>query len=213
MRRRYLKAVEDCASIAANQSFTNEFDRDNLKQRKSGEYDQALLNLHESLELFQEFQYDSGISDCYYSIGRALSSNKQYEEALVNYRKALEINREIHGENHNHTCCCYESIGNVLSNQGRYDDALIGYGKAIAIRMKGENHLVTGQTHIYIALNLFLKGDHNGALTSYQRATNICSCELGAEHLQTVQMNKHLQLFQLFIEKQNMESFFFTTAL
>ena len=65
-----------------------------------------------------------------------LGSKKQYEEALVNLRKALEIFREIHGENDRRTCDCYEAIGNVLGQQGRYDDALIGYGKALAIRMK-----------------------------------------------------------------------------
>ena len=60
----------------------------------------------------------------------------------MNIRKALEICREIHGENHFQTCDCYEAIGNVLSDQGRYEDAFIGYGKALAIRLNlfGEHH-------------------------------------------------------------------------
>ena len=105
-------------------------------QSESGELDQALLSLQESLETFKEFQNDVCISCCYVAIGHVLGSKKQYEEALVNLRKALEIFREIHGENDRRTCDCYEAIGNVLGQQGRYDDALIGYGKALAIRMK-----------------------------------------------------------------------------
>mmetsp|Transcript_8624 Transcript_8624/g.12573 ORF Transcript_8624/g.12573 Transcript_8624/m.12573 type:complete len:225 (+) Transcript_8624:198-872(+) len=140
MRLRYSKALEVyCIDVS---------------QKESGEFDQALLSLQESLEIFLEFQDDIYISNCYFEIGLVLNKKKQYKEASVNYREALEIYREIHGGNRHQTCDCYEAIGNALSQQGRHDDALIGYGKALAIRKKifGENDVDTGQSYYNIGL-------------------------------------------------------------
>ena len=181
---RYYKAVKS-QGIGCNQS-------------DNGDYDQALLSLQESLEVFKEFQNDFLISNCYFSIGNVLFSKSQYEEALVSYRKALEIYREIHGENHGRTCCCYESIGNVLSAQGRYDDALIGYGKSLAIRKKiyGDNHIDIGRSYYNIGLGQLKKGDYNGALISLEKAKEICSRELGSEHPRTVQLTVYIDFCQ-----------------
>ena len=121
MRLRYCKAVNDYNIT--------------MKQIESGKFDQALLSFQELIEIYKEFENDFLISNCYFSIGNVLNNNKLHEGALLNFRKALEIFREIHGENHARTCDCYEGIGHVLSEQGRYDDAFIGYGKALAIRM------------------------------------------------------------------------------
>ena len=95
MRLRYSKAVKDY-KIAAN-------------QKESDKFDQALLSLQESLEIMKEFQIDEYISGCYFETGYLLSSKKQYEEASVNFRKALEIRGEVYGENHAETCSCYEA--------------------------------------------------------------------------------------------------------
>ena len=128
-----------------------------------------------------------------------LSIKKQYEEALVNYRKALEIFREIHGENHGNTCECYEAIGNILSCQGRYDDAFIGYGKALAIRKKmfGENHIDIGRSYYNIGVvNQLKKGDYDGALVSLQKAKAIYTCQFGVEHPETVKTNAAIAFCQ-----------------
>jgi len=177
MSLRFFKAVNDC-QIASN-------------QRDSGDFDQALLSYQESLEIFKEFENDLFISKCYYDNRSVLSSKKQYEEALVNFRKALKICREIHGENNVETCGCYEAIGNVLGEQGRNNDALIGYGKALAIRVNlfGEHHLETANSYYYLGITQLRKGDFHGALISLEKAEEICSRELGSEHTKTLQTN------------------------
>jgi len=129
MLLRYFKAV-DGYKISEN-------------QRESCEFDQALLSLQESLELHKEFQNDLLISLCYYEIGRLPRSKKQREEALVNFRKALEISREIHGENHGQTSC-----------KGDYNESLISLQKAKAIfsRELGVEDPRTVQTDVHIDL-------------------------------------------------------------
>ena len=184
MRLRHSKAWKDY-KIATN-------------RREIGEFDQALKSLQDSLETFQEFQHDAGISICYYEIGHVMSSKSQYEEALVNYRTALDIFREIHGENHGRTLGCYESIGTILSVQGRHDDAFIGYGKALAIRLNlyGEHHLNTADSYFNIGIVQRLKGDFDGALVSLQKAKEIFTRDLGVKHPKTVQASAAIDLCQ-----------------
>ena len=175
-------------------------------RRESGELDQALSTLQESLETFKEFHHDVHTSMVYYELGQVLNRKRQYEEALVNFRKALEMTREIFGENYYLTCNCYEYIGNILGEQGRYDDALIGYGKALEIRLKifGENHIDTGRSYYNIgAVSQLNKGDYDGALTSLQKAKAIFTRELGEEHPHTVLANVNIDFCEKCMDQTN----------
>ena len=208
MSRRHYKAFEDYNAIVHR---IVKFENDNgvhkfaLNKRQSRKFDQFLSTLQGSLEIFQEFQDDFLISNCYYEIGYVLGSKKKYEEALANLNKALEIFREIHGENHERTCDCYESIGRILSLQGRNDDAFIGYGKALAIRLKifGENHIDTGRSYYNISLVQLNKRDYDGALISLQKSKPIFTRDFGEEDPRTVWINDLINICQICMAVSN----------
>ena len=119
-------------------------------------------------------------------IGNVLCDKAQYEGALVKQRKALDIYRQVHGENHKYTAAIYESIGNILSQQGRYDEAIIGYGKALTIRIKchGEHHVESINSYTCIVSVLEKKGQLEEALVHYNKAFAICKSEIDKVHYQ-----------------------------
>ena len=98
-RLKYIKAAKDYDSALC---LNNECQEDHWRNNSSIKYSTR----GESYRIY--------ISRCYYEIRNVLLGKGQYEEALVNYRKALEIYTEIHGGKHSQIAACYEWIGNVL---------------------------------------------------------------------------------------------------
>jgi tetratricopeptide (TPR) repeat protein len=81
-----------------------------------------------------------------------------YENALVDYRKALEIGLKVLGPDHPDTATSYHNIGNGYHGKGDYENALAEYRKALEIRLKvlGPNHsdTITSQTDVNDALSM-----------------------------------------------------------
>ena len=79
---------------------------------------------------------------CYNNIGNILQYQGNYEEALVEYRKALDVCEKVHGPEHPDTARCHNNIGVVFKNTGDYDSALVEYKKALSIW-----EVILGQGH------------------------------------------------------------------
>jgi tetratricopeptide (TPR) repeat protein len=75
-----------------------------------------------TVELF-EIKPDS--ANVYNASGLALAGQKKYEEAIVQYQKAIELDP--------HYTDAYIAWGNALANQRKYDEAIAKYQKAIEL--------------------------------------------------------------------------------
>ena len=111
----------------------------------------------------------------YNNIGAALDSNGDYDAALEQYRKALQIRQSVLGMDHPVTASSYNNIGLVLWKQGNNDAALVQHRKALHFRESvfGTDHLDTASSYNNIGNVLHSKGDYDAALVQYRRALQI----------------------------------------
>ena len=145
--------------------------------------------LRKALPIFIEFLGETRENNaCYRVIGHVLFGKDQYEEELVEIRKALVVFRDVVGENHNFTANCYEDIGLAFLATMEFDDAFIFCGKTLSIRVRvlGENHIDTTSSHHNSGNLLARKGQGDEALISLRKAHEIRKLQLGEGHARTV---------------------------
>jgi len=100
--------------------------------------------------------------DCWlghYNVGNAFVRKGQEDDAILQYRKALEINpnyAEAHG-----------NLGNSLIKRGHLDDAIAQYQKAVEINPN------LAQAHANLGNALFQKRQVGAAIEQYQKAVII----------------------------------------
>ena len=94
---------------------------------------------------------------------RILDNLGEHKQAIVYYEKALEIDRNVYGENHQH-------VATNLNNLGEAWRALDGQHKAIAYYEQALTFLKQGEQHPFIASVLNNLGVAWRELGEYQRA-------------------------------------------
>jgi tetratricopeptide (TPR) repeat protein len=118
-----------------------------------------------------------------------LEDQGKYAEAGPLYQKALDICRQVLGEDHPDTARSYNSVAANLDAQGKYAAAGPLFQKALDIRrqMLGENHPDTALSYHNLAANLQAQGKYAEAGPLYQKALDICRQVLGENHPNTAQ--------------------------
>lgn len=96
-----------------------------------GDYDKAIENYLNSLNIEKELGDKKGISACYNNIGNVYKNQGLYDKAIENYNNALIIFSEL--DDKNKMAICHMNIGLVHYNQGNYDKAIEYYMKALKI--------------------------------------------------------------------------------
>ena len=64
------------------------------------------------------------------NIGLVYAGKGEFENALVQHQKALEIRTRVFGSDHPDVAASYNNIGSVYDSQGKYDEALEMYTKS-----------------------------------------------------------------------------------
>jgi len=123
----------------------------------------------------------------YGNIGSMYDDRGDYDNALVQYQKALAIQEKVLDTEHPNTATTYHNIGSVYDNMGKYEQALVYYLKALAIveKVLGTEHPSTAATYNNIAGVYYAKDDYDNALVQYQKACEILEKVLGTEHPST----------------------------
>ena len=85
------------------------------------------------------------VADSYNNIGLVYGSQGKYEEALVQYNRALEIRIRVLGQDHPDVATSYKSIGVVYQQQGNKSAATEMYTKAYHtyLQVLGPDHPLT----------------------------------------------------------------------
>ena len=84
------------------------------------------------------------------NIGAVYEKKGDYENALVQHQKGLEIRTRVFGSDHPAVAGSYTNIGNVYNSHGQYERALEYYQKSLEIDMK-----VSGQDHPDVAMSKY----------------------------------------------------------
>ena len=112
-----------------------------------------------------------------------------YDNTLLYYEKALELQKQTFGEKNIETVILYETIGQIycfFDFKRDYDKSLAYYKKAVAIREElfGENSLETAKGYENLASGYFyFNGDFDTALNYYEKILHIQKKNLGENHL------------------------------
>jgi tetratricopeptide (TPR) repeat protein len=110
-----------------------------------------------------------------------------YREAQPLRQKALDIRREVLGEDHPDTALSYNNLAYNLTGQSRNKEAEEGFNKALAIYRKllGERHPDTARGYYNLAHTLVAQSRYPEAVEGYQKALAIRLEVLGEEHADT----------------------------
>ncbi len=109
------------------------------------------------------------------NIGTTWYKEDEYDKAVEHYRKALEIDLEIFGEEHPETAITYNNLALVLSDKEDFDDALYYEEKSQRIRSKffSKDDPVTATAYNSYGYILYGKQEYGNAARHFEKALNI----------------------------------------
>jgi tetratricopeptide (TPR) repeat protein len=109
----------------------------------------------------------------YNNVGLVLKSQGDLEGALVEYQKALEIQKRL-APNFLEVAKSYNNIGLVLKSQGDLEGALVEFQKALEIQKRlAPDSLDVATSYNNVGLVLKSQGDLEGALEYFEKADSI----------------------------------------
>ncbi len=130
------------------------------------EKDRFLTYLHQTLNLELSIQIPNQetLKNIYNDIGIILYAKKKYDEALWNYRKALDLSKEIYPSTH---------LATAYEGQGHHEDALDAFQKSLDIQLASlpADHPDLARSYNNIASVYCSMG-------RYEDGLNTCKCAL-----------------------------------
>lgn len=116
-------------------------------------YDSGLKEFSDARECYFKLSKEVETADsatCLNSMGEVHNKKVEYDKAIENYNRALEIRLKIFGEEHPDTATTYNDIGSVYNSKGDYAKAFDNCNRALKIRLKtvrDPNRLTAGGAH------------------------------------------------------------------
>jgi tetratricopeptide (TPR) repeat protein len=119
-----------------------------------------------------------------YLLGRIYSDQGKYAQALAMYREALQIDRELFGDDHPDVGTIYNNIAVVYDGQGDSVQALAMYRKALDIHLQavGPNHPGIAAAYNNIGVVHRRQREYALALEAHNKALDIKRKTLGEGH-------------------------------
>ncbi|MCB1157924.1 MAG: tetratricopeptide repeat protein, partial [Leptospiraceae bacterium] len=117
----------------------------------------------------------------------ALNQKGDYNTALIEAEKVLELAKEIYGEEDPNYAVCYGNAGLVYKKKGEYHKALKYYDKSLKILLKtvGENHELTAMNYNNIGATYRSLGEIDKAMEYYKKSLGIYIKTVGEMNLDT----------------------------
>ncbi len=118
------------------------------------------------------------------NLGLAWEGKGEYDKANEYYKKALQIDLKVLGENHPNVAREYNNLGWTWASKGEYDKAIEYYKKALQIDLKvfGENHPNVAIRYNNLGLARASKGEYDKAIDYYEKALPIDLKAFGENH-------------------------------
>jgi tetratricopeptide (TPR) repeat protein len=115
------------------------------------------------------------ICNTFSKIGSIYLNQKEYQEALVNFKQVLKIRKETLNSNHPSIAKCLSEIANINYHLGKYEDALKAFKEALRINKESlpGNHADLAHIMNVIGNIHFNMGQLEDALKNYKEAIRI----------------------------------------
>jgi tetratricopeptide (TPR) repeat protein len=134
----------------------------------------ALQYYEKALAIYQKVYPENhpSTASAYNNIALIQRSQKQYEEALINFNKTLEIRKLVYEKDHPNEAFAYLSLGQVYNDLDNFDNALEHYLKALKIYQKnyGEKHPEIAQTYNLLSSLYAKRNDYEIAISYIHQA-------------------------------------------
>jgi tetratricopeptide (TPR) repeat protein len=134
--------------------------------------------------LDQAIQADPDYGSAYNSLGLAHYSKGDYDLAIDNYEKAIDLNLKQLGPAHQNVAAAYNNLGLAYNSKGDHDEAIDYYNRALKILIKklGATHENVATTYNNIGLAYTGKRDYDAAIQYNRKALEIDLEKLGPQH-------------------------------
>jgi tetratricopeptide (TPR) repeat protein len=164
-----------------------------LSYRATKEYKQGMQHLATAAEIYEKIdssKYETQIKNCKINLARAhhsygvdLQRAGNYDNSLVEHRKAVAIREAILGRSHLETARSYYVMGCALSDRGDFDEALGDLRRALRIRLLifGKDHLDTAEVVDNISTVLHARGGMSAEGIAEYKTAVLNSLELENE--------------------------------
>lgn len=166
--------------------------------KRLGEYDEAISNLKNALEIFESPKIQSNksitktkdnaakfASDTALEIGNVYEAIGEFKNALTYFKKELSINLKIYGDIHIKTSNAYRDVGYMDFQCGNFNESIQKFTKAAEIRQfaLGENSLEFAESLIDLAEAYTATKNYTNAFENLQKAEEIYNSLLQANNI------------------------------
>jgi two-component system NarL family sensor kinase len=152
----------------------------------TGKPDEGMKHYMYALKIAEKHDDKLNMIKVQKNIGTLYSEQKDFDNALACYYKALDFATSI---NHQPLAAdCYNNIGVILEQREQYTEALELYKKALHIYTKERNRQRTGMTLNNLAIVYKYLKDYPNAILNYNRSIAI-SGEIGDQFMQAANQN------------------------
>ncbi len=127
--------------------------------RRKGLYDKALENIYTAIDVAQKSNNVRLHSDATEAAGQVYAEQKQYDNALIEYRKGLEIN--IKNNFQLDIGKSYNNIASINIYKGELDTALKNLNKAMAIYEEVQAEPKIAGTGVNLSIYHQMKGEYD----------------------------------------------------
>jgi tetratricopeptide (TPR) repeat protein len=134
--------------------------------------------------MLQETSDEAEKATIYHRLGWAKDEQGQYDEAIIFYKRSLEIRQKILPPTHPDLASSYNNTGGVYYNMGEYSKALSSHEKALEIYQKTlpPTHPDLAMSYNNIGLVYDSMGEYSKALSYYEKALEIQQKTLPPTH-------------------------------
>ena len=140
--------------------------------------------INKALQVAEELQEQDKISECLGRRGEIKRLEGDYDAALLDHNKSVEIKLKIDKNKGFNASNSYFNIGNVYNDQGKYADAVVMYEKSLKIELLalGENYPSIATTYHNIGNAYKNQGKYDDAVSMYEKSLKIKLIVLGDNH-------------------------------
>jgi len=137
-----------------------------LESRKSN-YKTSLDFFKRSLKHYESIQDRIGMGAIYNAFGITHFIQSEYEEALINYKKAFEIQKEIGKKSD--LINSLLNIGNVYNETGRYNEAISNYKRALNLSIEVNDEATISAIHYNLSVLYKVQGNYPLAIENVNK--------------------------------------------
>lgn len=121
------------------------------------------------------------------NLGFLMKVQEKYDDALVHYNRALEINRFVYGETHPNTVLILNNLSALYATTGQFDRAEEIRFDLLEITREdhGEAHWRTGAAYEALGILKIQSGQLENSANYFDKSAQIYSKALGADHTWT----------------------------